>query len=137
MSRTRKDRPDRVKLNDPREPKETRHRHSALGRSGKNFLGLDFAYQDHCTAEEPAVHGSNRDTMALRPCEPQLTWKPSSTNRVPREVIAEFYWAPARQEERIALHKLAGEYNTLGELETEPVLHEQHRHAGFGGGWWD
>lgn len=135
MSRTRKDRPDRVKLNDPSEPKRVSHRHAALGRSGTNFLGLDFAYKDHCTADEPAVHRSNRDITALRPCEPQVARK--SSGRVPRDVITEFYWAPARQAERITLHKLAGEYNAFGELEAEPVLHEQHRHAGFGGGWWD
>lgn len=137
MSRTRKDRPDRVKLNDPSEPRKVTHRHAALGRSGTNFLGQDFAYQGHCTADEPAIHRSNRDRMALRPCEQYLTWKSSFTGRVPRDVITELYWAPARQEERIALHKLAGEYNTFGDLETEPVLHEQHRRAGFGGGWWD
>lgn len=137
MSRTRKDRPYRVKVNDPREPSRVVHRHGVLGLAGTNFLGRDFAYEDHCTADEPAIHRSNRDVLALRPCEPHLDWKFSRSGRVPREVITEFYWVPARQEERITLHKLAGEYNTFGALDTEPVLHEQHRHAGFGGGWWD
>lgn len=137
MSRTRKDRPYRVKVNDPREPTYASHRHSAFGITGTNFLGQDFGFQDHCTADEPAIHRSNRDVMALRPCERHLGWKFSGTGRVPRGVITEAYWNPARQEERITLHKLAGEYNTFGDLESEPVLHEQHHHAGFGGGWWD
>jgi hypothetical protein len=137
MSRTRKDRPERVKLNDPREPRQVDHNHAILGRSGRNFLGKDFAFQDRCTGDDPATHRSNTDPLAKRPCEPGLTWKHSATGRVPRDSITQMYWAPARQAERITLHKLAGEYNTLGELETEPVLHERHGHATFGGGYWD
>jgi hypothetical protein len=137
MSRTRKDRPYRVKVNDPREPKRVSHRHSAFGISGTNFLGQDFAVQGHCTADQPAVHRSNRDRLAVRPCETDLDWRLSHSRRVPRGVITEAYWNPFRQEERITLQKLAAEYNAQGDLETEAILSEQHRHAGFGGGWWD
>lgn len=137
MSRTRKDRPYRVKVNDPAEPQRARHRHQAFGRAGTNFRGDKYAYQDRCTAEDTVSHPSNRDRLAMLPCERDLAWQYRYSRGPGSDHITEFYWAPARQEERIVLYKLAGEYNTLGDLVTEPVLHEQHRHAGFSGGWWD
>jgi hypothetical protein len=137
MSRTRKDRPYRVKVNDPREPKYISHRHGAFGVSGTNFLGQDFAYQDHCTADEPAIHPSNRDRMAMRPCEMHLDWQYKFSRRASRDTVTQLYWVPARQAERGALLALVGEYNTTGDLTTEPVLPERHGHATFGGGYWD
>lgn len=137
MSRTRKDRPYRVKVNDPREPKYISHRHSALGLTGSNFLGNEFGFKDRCTADDPAIHRSNRDIMALPPCEPHLDWQSRFSRRPSRDTVTQLYWAPARQAERIVLHELSGEYNTYGELVTEPVLHERHGHATFGGGYWD
>lgn len=137
MSRTRKDRPYRVKVNDPREPKYVSHRHAALGLTGTNFLGQEFGYQDRCTAADPAVHPSSIDPMAKRPCETDLSWQAPNTGRPSRDTVTQLYWAKARHAERGTLRALAGEYNANGDLDTEPVLPERHGHAMFGGGYWD
>ncbi len=137
MSRTRKDRPYRVRVNDPREAKTVFHNHEAFGRSGIDYRGNEYGYADHCTADERTTHLSNRDSTNRRPCERHLAWQYGPCNHVSRQELVGGYWAPARQVERVTLHQLTAEFNALGEVDTEPVLPEQHRHAMFGGGWWD
>lgn len=137
MSRTRKDRPYRVKVNDPREAKHVSHRHEAFGAAGTTFLGRAFAYQDRCTADDPAVHPSSLDPLAKRPCETDLDWQAANTRRPSRDTVTQLYWAKARHAERSALRTMVGEYNTTGALDADPVLPERHGHATFGGGYWD
>jgi len=51
MSRTRKDRPVRVRLNDKTEPKSGQHAHERLGAAGTTFWGEDYRFADRCTID--------------------------------------------------------------------------------------
>lgn len=137
MSRTRKDRPYRVRVNDKSEPKQLRHSHASFAVTGINFLGEEFGYADHCTIEEPVVHRSNRDPMNRPPCEADLAFQHRTGSRPSRKDVRDAYWSPARQAERYALQSMAAEFNTTGDIETEPVMPDQHRGSMYGGGWWD
>lgn len=75
MSRTQKDRPYRVRVNDRTEPRERKQSHTSFGVSGTNFLGLDYGYADHCTIDDPVLHRSNRDPMNRPPCEAHLAFQ--------------------------------------------------------------
>lgn len=46
------------------------------------------------------------------------------------------YFAPERASVRDALRAARDEYNTFGDTDIEPD-NRQHRHAVWGGGWWD
>lgn len=122
MSRTRKDRPYRVRLNDKSEPKMRLHSHGSVGSVGTDFRGRDYRYADYCTIEERSLHSSNRDPMNRRPCETHLGWQYRPGRRPKREDALLAYWAPARQAERSALHSATAEYNATGGIEDDPRL---------------
>lgn len=137
MSRTDKDRPYRVRVNDPSEAKDRSHRHTSFGARGTNFLGEEYGYADHCTIDEPTLHRSNRDPLNRPPCEAHLAFQYRPGSRPKPKDVRDAYWSPARQAERSALQSMAAEFNATGTIENEPTMPEQHRGSMYGGGWWD
>lgn len=137
MSRTRKDRPYRVRVNDRTEARKRSHRHTSFGVTGTNFLGERYGYADHCTIDKPVVHRSSRDPMNRPPCEAHLAFQHRPGSRPTSTDVRDAYWAPARQAERTALQTMAAEYKAAGDIESEPVMPASPRHALYGGGWWD
>lgn len=47
-----------------------------------------------------------------------------------------FWWGPARAQMRDVLRAAVADWNTNGATDLEPEP-RQHRHAMWGGGWWD
>lgn len=126
MSRTKKDRPYWVQVND----KSTKYRvayHDHTGRWG-----------DTCTIDDPEEGPSTwrGSTGRFTSCghylrTPHVCDPHSVGNRSDR------YWAPARQDERTYLKNAAKDYNTFGEVDEDYFLQEKTLHGPYGGGWWD
>lgn len=138
MSRTLKDRPGWVKVNDPRMPTLTDHRHTLLGKEILHYVGgmpTVGRYPDTCTIDEPVVYRTDRPGELL-PCRRQNGWTtrkgPAPSPRKRREK----YWAPERAAGRSAMRRLAEEYNATGDVDEDLPLTNQHRHARFGGKHW-
>lgn len=138
MSRTLKERPGWVKVNDPRMPTIVDHCHTILGKEFVSaFTGEHFAYADTCTEDEPAKSRAGRRPGELRmPCTKDLAVL-HRTRTPPGQDVRDQFWAPDRASERSILRRLADEYNTTGDLDEGYVLPGQHRHARFGRGYWD
>lgn len=47
------------------------------------------------------------------------------------------YWGPERAADRAIHRNLVKDWNTFGDCDDSAVQLNQHRHATFGGGWWD
>lgn len=138
MSRTLKDRPVWVALNDPRMPTLPEHGHTLLGKEIVHFVGgmpTVGSYPDDCTIDAPVTYRTDR-LGELRPCQPQNGWTtrkgPAPSARKRREK----YWAPERAAKRSAIRRMAGEYNTTGDVDEDLPLTNQHRHGRFGGKRW-
>lgn len=138
MSRTRKDRPYWVRLNDKKETiaKNEYHNHNIFGKTITLWTGEERTYADYCTIDEPAMNRSNRE-IRQRPCRISPGWNyyygtPTS------ERVNLGYWSPLRRDETDKLRKLTKFYNAGEDLdEVDFFLNEKTRHATYGGGDWD
>jgi hypothetical protein len=136
MSRTKKDRPYWVKLNDKKVAKRPHHNHAVIGKTVRGFRGNIITYADECTLEQPETHSSNDDHR--RPCSYLLGygygyWLDGMT----REDRMNTYYNPLRTMEREELTKAKKEYNATGDIEKDIAFPDGHRHGMLGGGYWD
>ncbi|MBC9704519.1 MAG: hypothetical protein H9W81_05820 [Enterococcus sp.] len=118
MSRTFKDRPYWVRANDPQQDRYAYHNH---------------IYVDECPIDEK--YTSNFGSYS-RACGYALPWT-YYRNDTPKKVRNTSYWIPLRTDERKVLNNLTRDYNTYGEIDEDFFLQEHHRHARYGGGYWD
>lgn len=126
MSRTDKDRPDWVRVNDKTEDRTEFHYHH------RRYWGEPYEGMYDCEIDEP-LDGSKG--MRKRRCGYYLRtnryWNPK------REDRRLYYYKPLRSRERDTLGKAAKQYNAGNEVDEDIVLPESHRHAMFPGGYWD
>lgn len=137
MSRTKKDRPYWVKVNDKKEAKRAHHDHESLGKIVRNFRGKIVKYADECTLEVPQTHSSSDDHRST--CHYSLGygyryWGDRGQDRADR---LNTYYNPLRTMERDALNKAAKEYNANGDIEKDIFFPDSHQHCMLGGGYWD
>lgn len=126
MSRTDKDRPFWVKLNDPSENRTDDHMHHTRGLWSKDWDGV-------CDIDKP--YGPTLKRWAGRNCHRMIhNYNPwDDPTKEDRDLL---YYGPLRASERDTLKKAAKEYNTTGDTE-DVFLQEKHRHSMFGGGYWN
>lgn len=124
MSRTYKDRPYWVRQNDPREDRVPYHDH--IERWWRRRINWD----GECHLDEPVNH----ETRHSFPCGYYLRQR---WYNVPRDFRHYNYYGPLRAHERDNLRDAAKQYNSWGEVDEDFYLPEAHRHATFGGGYWD
>lgn len=132
MSRTDKDRPYWVRLNDSSENRVADHTHHPYG-GWWNPGGRWFAEEYVCDIDKPMTGHYEIDRK--RNCDYRLAnyrWYDEPTKRDRREE----YYAPLRHEERDTLDKAVKQYNATGEVD-DIYLPESHRHAPFRGGYWN
>lgn len=131
MSRTDKDRPYWVRLNDPSEIRRADHTHHPYGRYSKSWFGEENV----CDIDKPMTGRFEIDRK--RNCDYRLTNYRYWYDDPSREDCHNEYYAPLRSEERMSLRKAARQYNTYGEVD-DVYLQEQHRHSCYGGGgYWN
>lgn len=125
MSRTYKDRPYWVRLNDKREARTPFHRHH-------NWYTRNNGWEV-CTFGEPYTGGTDE---WRRNCGYYLGYR-RHTCYAPKDYIRDMYYSPMRNDERMVLRNAAKDYNSFGEIDEDFFLNERSRHATYGGGYWD
>ena len=140
MSRTKKDRPYWVRVNDPREARRETHRHHKCGVkvdfisiSGKK---IDTNIPDYCTIGEKEK-GLSSNENDLNPCYFQLTWQYPASRHSPKKLRRDEYWKPMRGAERKYLKNAVVDYNTFGEVDEDAFLREKTLNSAFSGGYWN
>ena len=127
MSRTYKDRPYWVRLNDKREARTPFHRHHANGWWLKDVF-------DECLIDTPYTGAT--DEWRRRYCGYYLGYR-RHVCQIPKNAVREMYYSPMRNDERMVLRNAAKDYNSFGEIDEDLFLNEKSRHATYGGGYWD
>lgn len=133
MSRTDKDRPYWVRVNDETEARTPYHYHH-----GSRFYngGYKVNAEDedgYCTIDDKRTGQPGEWRL---PCGYYLGYR-RHVCEIPPGAEREGYYAPLRNDERMALRNAVKDYNTFGEVDEDMYLQEQHRHATYGGGYWD
>lgn len=132
MSRTFKDRPYWIRVNDPKTLRYAVHHHASFGHVYTPFNGKPVHILDYCTIDEPYSAGDNYP----KPCYYRLI-SPHRYDETTKEMRHNAYWEPMRTDERIVLRNAVKDYNTYGEIDEDFFLQENHRHARYGGVYWD
>jgi len=127
MSRTDKDRPYWVRVNDETEARTEFHYHH------RRYRGDPYEGEYECEIDNPV---DDSTVMWKRRCGYYLGYR-HHICEIPPGAVREGYNAPLRNDERMALRNAVKDYNTFGEVDEDMYLQEQHRHACYGGGYWD
>lgn len=136
MSRTDKDRPYWVRVQDESEPRQAHHEHQRFGRVSHTLSGKIIEVADHCTIDEPTRGNGPYGYNWEKPCTYHLSWAYSYYN-VDRYRRRAMYWGPLRMDESMTLRKAVKQYNSTGEVDDDFFLQENHHHSCYGGGYWD
>lgn len=139
MSRTRKDRPHWVRLNDKKDKvvRVPYHRHHLFGETITLWTGDEFTYENHCTIDEPERGRSHRSETLRRPCFISAGWAYYAYDGN-KETVNLGFWSPLRRDEKDELTKLVKVYNGGEDLEDyDFFLTEKTCHGVYGGGYWD
>lgn len=138
MSRTHKDRPVWVKLNDRKTRRVEEHNHHRFGETGVFYKGGTYSYLEYCTIDKPqeAVHHAEGQS----PCYyyaaiPKIFY--AKYGGAHKKALHMDYWNPLRAEERTTLTRLKKEYYAMGEVDEDIYLPEKTRNTPYGGGYWD
>lgn len=118
MSRTYKDRPKWVQLNDPKSHRVAEHWHV----SGHK-----------CDLDIPAT--SNNKGFAGA-CHYSLPYHVCYQNPT-KEQRRIMFWQKLRQEERSTLYQAKQQYNTSSETDEDIIITNRHNHDIYGEGYWD
>ena len=133
MSRTYKDQPYWVRVKDPKNLRYAVHHHSVFGLSYTPYnSNTPIHFADHCTIDEPYT----KDAQRTKPCYYRLL-SPHRYDYTTKEMRHNAYWEPMRTDERIVLRNAVKDYNSYGEIDEDFFLQENHRHACYGGVYWD
>lgn len=125
MSRTYKDRPYWVRLNDPSEVRRPFHYHEGRGRFFEEF--------EACQIDVP-YEGKKGEWR--RNCGYYLGYH-FHRCRVTREFRRLGFYGPLRSDQRMKLRNAVKDYNTFEEVDEDMYLREQNRRSTFYGGYWD
>lgn len=140
MSRTRKDRPVWVKLNDRKTPRIAEHNHNLFGKKGLYGFGepKEYAYLDYCTIDKPqeaVVHIKEQSPCYYYAAIPKIFY--AKYGGAHKEALHLYYWKPVRGEERRKLHNLKKEYRAAGEIGDDTFITDKTRRSPYKGGYWD
>lgn len=120
MSRTYKDRPDWVQLNEP----------SPLLKAIRRPLHVQPC-DGICELDEPMTE----EDLETRRCRYYLPFRLYLRKATP-QLRRDFFWGPVRSEERESLRNMKNQYNAGLDVD-DAVLTERHGHAMYGGGYWN
>jgi hypothetical protein len=129
MSRTKKDRPYWVRLNDPTEARTPYHYHHGSRWFNNGYKGN--AESDYCCIDEEYT-----GTDWRRSCGYYLGYR-RHVCVIPKNAVRDMYYSPMRNDERMVLRNALKDYNTFAEVDEDMYLNEKSRHATYGGGYWD
>lgn len=133
MSRTYKDRPYWIRVDDTKNLRYAMHHHSVFGLTYTPYnSSTPIHFADYCTIDEP----HSKDTERRKPCYYRLR-ENNRYDRTTKEMRHNGYWEPLRTDERIVLRNAVKDYNTFGETDEDFFLQENHRHASYGGEYWN
>lgn len=138
MSRTRKDRPDWVKLNDRKTPRIANHNHKQFGAEGMMFQGKKYSYLDYCTIDKPQEAVEHK--IGQSPCYYYAAISKifyAKYGGAHKEALRMEYWSPLRAEERTTMQNLKKQYYATGEVDEDVFIKEKHHNAPYKGGYWD
>lgn len=136
MSRTYKDRPYWVRVNNPN-PK-----YDDVYESHTHHDTYWLEWNGECDIEEPMRNSSYMEIRRNQSCFRQLDWNYSRrwSNLPSRESVHNLWYAPLRMEERTELETCKKIYNASGLSELEDrdiIITEKHGGGVYGGGYWD
>jgi hypothetical protein len=120
MSRTDKDRPDRVKVRDSTLKRAEAHDH----RNG--VCDLDEWLADYHAGFYSRWHSCDMDLLNAK-------WFDEPT----REDRRDGWYGPVRMRDRDDSIRMRKEYNSSGTVDDEVWLPRDHRHSCFNGGYWN
>lgn len=136
MSRTKKDRPYWVRVNDKTENRIEHHDHERLGKYYSRYKeNKTRRYSEECTIDVPRQ--ANGDLTAYT-CTWELNYGYSylygGMSVKDRHIT---YYNPLRTLERDTLRVAVKEYNATGDLEDGVFFQDRWQHGMLGGGHWD
>lgn len=138
MSRTDKDRPYWVRVNDPSEPTISYHDHLSFGKisTWRWGGGCPLEYADYCTIDEPKADYRRSKEEMRKPCSKELGYQYKYWDNPRKAERRNEYWKPLRATERKVLWEAVKDYNSFGEVDDELYVRENTRNAPFNRGWW-